>query len=243
MDGNLDGVQDEARRPIYLPSADSMGKIANVIEDVCRREVDSMQAKQQLSRTEAAVLSSLLEEFQRSILSTIEKNTEVTPEPEEPQDERSLRETLAALKQEAEERLARLKVMRETVPKEATEKYKQVLQAQRPPTVPPSGSTLPGGGIEVSDAADGAAERNQEVEFEKLGERLESTAAGLSEERHALEDLLQKVKQTENVVRQKSFKESVVAASTTTSSAEGQVAASGKPMRDRVSASCRHEPY
>ena len=136
------------------------------------------------------------------------------------------------MKSAAEDKLAKLAVLRKTVPKQVEEGYTKQMQALRPraKTVGPA------------DEDQSAEARNLSADVEKLSDALEDTKQGFETVKSSLEKQLTGLKQTQQVVSQKSFTEAVKRAASETAAAGGD-GGSG-PMRERVAASChRHTPY
>jgi hypothetical protein len=128
--------------------------------------------------------------------------------------------------------------------------YARQMEALRPAAEGQQGET-------VEDPKDSAAQRNLSLDMERLQERLEETVSGLESIKATLAKQLQGVKQTEQVVKEKSFADSAstsaagpaaaaAAAASGVAAATAAVAGSGGggPMRERVAAAChRHAPY
>ena len=64
---------------VPIPSAGVISKIRACLDTLIRDEITALNDKQALTRTQAADLSSLLDAFQRQVMTAIEKGTAVDP--------------------------------------------------------------------------------------------------------------------------------------------------------------------
>eukprot|EP01047_Picozoa_sp_COSAG01_P112070 COSAG01_NODE_40835_length_459_cov_0.761111_1_plen_98_part_01 len=68
-----------ATEAVPIPSAGAIAKIGACLDTLIRDEFTALNDKQALTRTQAADLSSLLDAFQRQVMTAIEKGTAVDP--------------------------------------------------------------------------------------------------------------------------------------------------------------------